>query len=382
MLDDQYKGCAIYEHCIKSGKGDIEGYVRGQITKVINDSEPETADDNKRIIKIKGGNLHIAVDETEAALIATGRPIYYRGGYLVEPIWRWEKTSEKNRQTLIATLMKLDLYRLGYMIAKHAVIYKSYNKKEQLWLPVDPPKDVREHLLNLGQWSFPTVKGIVNSPTMRPDGSLLTEQGYDSETQLWFKSTGDVELPPIPKRPTKAQATAALKVLKDLLVGFPFDNDVSETVALAATMTPVLRGAFDFTPIYLILAPEAGTGKTYLITVIAMIATGKTPMAVVGIEKKEEMEKRLSAAAFEAMPILSLNNLSFDLESDLLNQMVTEGIVGIRPFGKNDKLVSCDCRGMTVFANGNNIRVVGDMVRRTLTAHLELKQGVPGRTRI
>jgi hypothetical protein len=99
------------------------------------------------------------------------------------------------------------------------------------------------------------------------------------------------------------------------------------------------------------------------------------PMAL--SESKEEREKQLDAAAFEAKPILHLNNLSFDLESPNLNTMITEGYREIRPFGKNDKTVTCDCRGITVFANGNNIRIIGDLVRRTLTSRLDTKMERP-----
>jgi len=89
------------------------------------------------------------------------------------------------------------------------------------------------------------------------------------------------------------------------------------------------------------------------------------------------MERRLSAACFEALPIIHLNNLDFDLESGLLNQVITEPTVGLRQFGKNDQLIPCDCTGTTVYANGNNIRVVGDLVRRTLTCHLDAKMEQP-----
>jgi putative DNA primase/helicase len=63
--------------------------------------------------------------------------------------------------------------------------------------------------------------------------------------------------------------------------------------------------------------------------------------------------------------------LTFDLKSPLLAQMVTEGIVDIRPFGKNTETVLCDCRATTAFANGNNIMVVGELVRRTVTSRMD-----------
>jgi hypothetical protein len=321
-LDDSHKGHGIYQHCVENGG---EQYIKAQIEHALNDREPATAANKRKIIRIKGGERHIAVNLTEKALVATKRPIYVRGGWLVEPLWRWEKTAEENRDTLVTKLLPLNRPRLSYMTAKWAVDYQRYNEKQEQWKSIDPPKDVMEMLLALGHWGFDSIKGISNAPIMRRNGSLFIGPGYDPQTQLWYKPPADLELPPIPNKPTREQAEAALQLIRELLAGFPFTKDdegraISEAVAIAGLMTPVLRGAFDHTPAYLFLAPEAGTGKTYLVTVIAMIATGRLPMAIVGCEDKEEMEKRLSAAAFAGSPITHLNNLSFNLESDLLNQ--------------------------------------------------------------
>ena len=263
------------------------------------------------------------------------------------------------------------------MTGKRAAIFQKYNAKRNRWEMIDPPSDVIEQLLDLGHWPFDTIKGIINSPTMRPDGSLLTVPGYDKATQLWYKSSGDIELPTIPEQPTKEDALRALEQLTDLLAGFPFKDDISKAVAIAGLMTPVLRGAFEFAPLFLILAPEPGSGKSYLVQTNGTLATGRAPVPVPMSENKEELDKRLSAVAFGAKPILHLNNLDFDLESSLLNQMITEGIVDIRPFGKNDQTISCDCRGTTIFANGNNVRIIGDLVRRTLSCRLDAKSETP-----
>jgi hypothetical protein len=380
LLNEKFAGNAIYEHCIENGG---EDHVKRQIERKLNDSEPAASEGAKWPIRVKKGERHLAVARTEKALVAAHRvnpkvcPVYYRGGFLVEPIWRWQKTAEANHNALVTTFVKLNVSRLAYMTAKHAAIYQRYDGRTQKWELVDPPYDVLEQLLGLGHWSFPTVRGIINSPTMRPDGSLLTEAGYDPATQLWYKPAADITLPPIPEHPTEDDARRALAFIKDLLVGFPFLDELSLSVEIAGLMTPVLRGAFDFAPMFLILAPEPGTGKSYLVTVNAMIATGRQPSALVGCENKEEMEKRLSAACFEALPIIHLNNLDFDLESGLLNQVITEPVVGLRQFGKNDQLIPCDCTGTTIYANGNNIRVVGDLVRRTLTCHLDAKTEQP-----
>ena len=74
---------------------------------------------------------------------------------------------------------------------------------------------------------------------------------------------------------------------------FPFVDPVSRSVAIAGMITPVLRGAFGKAPLFFFVAPESGTGKSYLVTLISTIATGRPPAAVGASDDNEEMEKLL-----------------------------------------------------------------------------------------
>jgi len=91
----------------------------------------------------------------------------------------------------------------------------------------------------------------------------------------------------------------------------------------------------------------------------------------------KELEKELSAAAIQAKAILNINNLTFDLESALLSQMLSEGQIDIRPFGKNTENITANCRAMTTLVNGNNVKIVGELVRRALTCRLNTKMERP-----
>ncbi|MDF0521588.1 DNA-primase RepB domain-containing protein [Bradyrhizobium yuanmingense] len=386
-LDEAYRGKSIFEHISDEGG---RKYLEGQIEKAL--KEPVNAE-GKVVIKVTTSNLDEAWRQTERSLIrAKNCEVYVRGGSLVQPLWRFEKSADRNRDTLVASFVRYNVARLRDVVGHHAASFERFDQRSRSYKPVDPPRDVIEALLEAGHWSFPSVKGIVTSPTMRPDGSLLVKPGYDPATQLWYKSAGDISLPPMPERPTKADAKIALAKLTEMLEEFPFAGDkadkaanvdtdkapnVDKSVALAAILTTVLRGAFEVAPMFFISAPEAGTGKSYLVKVISTIATGREAVPLAGTRNTEEMEKRLSAAAFEALPILSLNNLDHDLDSGLLCQMLTEGKIKIRLFGRNDETRECDCRGTTVLANGNNIRIVGDLVRRTLTCRLDAKVEAP-----
>ena len=175
-----------------------------------------------------------------------------------------------------------------------------------------------------------------------------------------------IDLPPIPDRPTREDAEAALKKLDGLLGGFPFEDDTSRSAALAGLMTPVLRAAMDIAPFFLITAPEPRTGKTKLVYLCAVLATGRNPVATAGSEKPEEMEKRIETAALGGRPILHFNNLpnGMVLESAGLSQMLTEGEVVIRKLGVHEE-GTCDCRATTVLCQ----RQQRDRIRRPRAAH-------------
>ena len=177
-------------------------------------------------------------------------------------------------------------------------------------------------------------------------------------------------MPAIPEAPTKADAEAALKLMEDLLVGFPFVDDVGRAGALSAIITAVARGAFPVTPLHASRAPTAGSGKSFLWDIVAAIIIGH-PMPVISTGKDEiEMEKRLGAALMTGQPLISIDNISGELGGDALCQIIERPVVDIRVLGQS-KNMRIEARGTSVFATGNNFTLVGDICRRVITINLD-----------
>jgi putative DNA primase/helicase len=152
-------------------------------------------------------------------------------------------------------------------------------------------------------------------------------------------------------------------------------------VALAGMMTTALRGALQAAvPGFLINAPEARTGKTYLVNLIGLLATGHIPPSTAGAaeDRPDEIEKRIETAALSGRPIKHLNNLpnGMILDSARLSELITEGVVTIRKLGRHAE-GECDCRATTVFLNGNNVQVAGDLVPRILLCRLDARIETP-----
>src|SRR5262249_48776683 len=148
-------------------------------------------------------------------------------------------------------------------------------------------------LKRVGEHEFLPIVGVITTPTLRPDGTVLVEAGYDPAT--WLLLTDPPILPPIHDRPTFDDAYAALKDLDELLDEFPFVGAASRSVALSALITPIARGAFPVAPLHAARAPTAGSGKSYLFDVAAAIDQGERCPVIAAGRDEAETEKRLGA---------------------------------------------------------------------------------------
>src|SRR5262249_59701092 len=111
----------------------------------------------------------------------------------------------------------------------------------------------------------------LTTPTLRPDGSILSAAGYDPATRLILMVP-----PALPHMaPTRPNAEQALQMLDQLLNEFPFVDAASRAVALSGLITPIVRAAFPVAPMHVCNAHEAGSGKSYLFDIAATISTGQ-----------------------------------------------------------------------------------------------------------
>lgn len=312
------------------------------------------------IIEVRGGGLSDQATKGEKALIDAKLPIYQRSSTLVTPIVQKTEAS-KGRQTKIAVLHPVSKTRMRDHLCEVARWQKTDSDGELY--DTDPPVAVSDTILNrYGVWKFLSLAGVIMTPTLRPDGSILMDKGYDPATRLYLLDAP--EMPDIADEPTKDDAIAALKLLDDLLVDFPFVNAASRSVALSALITPILRGAFDVVPMHVISAPTPGTGKSYLLDTASAIAIGQPCPIIAAGRTEEETEKRLGAALLTGQSILSIDNLNGDLAGDALCQAIERPLFTMRILGES-RNVTIESRS-TLYANGNNIRLRGDITRRAV----------------
>jgi putative DNA primase/helicase len=333
-------------------------------------------------IKLIAGELHTAATEAENAIIGAGVSIYQRGKTLVRPI-RKEVPASRGRTTIAAGLGEQSSHGLIDALCEISKWIR-FDARANDWVRCNPSSQVANILLSReGRWAFPPVAGVITTPTLRPDGTILSEEGYDPATRLYHVADPTVRLHPAVHTPSRAAAECALKVLSGLLEEFPFvsmevdgaQRDVARSVALSALITPVVRGALTVAPLHAFRANTAGTGKSYLVDVASAISTGRPCPAISAAPEEAETEKRIAGLLLSGYPLVNIDNVNGELGGDLLCQAVERPLVRIRRLGGSD-IFEIESRA-TITATGNQLRVVGDMVRRTLICDLDAEQERP-----
>ena len=335
-----------------------------------NDVDPHAAG-TLPTITIVAGERHIAANQGVTALHAAGVAFYRRDRGLVRVCLIKAKNTD-GQIILVPGIMPITPAMLCRALGQSAH-WQKFNSKGKL-VKIDPPDKIVEQITGMvDEWPFPPLAGVITCPTLRSDGSLLAGEGYDLATGLVLFKT--IPIPPIPEFPTRADAEAAILCLTDLLVEFPFVSDASKSVALSLLMTPVLRGAFPVTPMHLINAPEAGTGKSYLADITSAITTGERCAVISVAPNPEETEKRLIGAALAGYPIIALDNVRELLQGDFLCQVTERPLLQLRRLGSSDQIRVANT--FTPLANGNNATVADDMVRRTISCTLDANMENP-----
>jgi putative DNA primase/helicase len=322
--------------------------------------------DRRPTIAVEAGEIPRMADEAEAAILAAKLPIYARGPQLVRPVME-EIEAAKGKKTWTARLVAVRTAGLIDNLSRVAR-WDKYDGRAKKRLSADPPGTVAAALLEReGDWKLKPIAGVTTTPTIREDGSLLLTAGYDPTTRMHLMKSLPIE--PIPARLTREIALKELGRLKDLLVEWPFIDDASRSAALSMLMTPVLRGAIPVAPLHVVRAPTPGTGKSYLASLASAIAVGQVCPVIAAGKTTEETEKRLGACMMAGQPIICIDNLNGELGGDSLNQAIEQRRPQVRVLGRSE-MVTIESRS-TIFATGNNVVVLNDVVRRTLVVTLD-----------
>jgi hypothetical protein len=325
------------------------------------------------IVTVGGGRLPTAIDEAERILLRQDRGLFQRGDFIVRPAPSAILVADNKKTTGI----RLVRVRTQHMIERFTefVDFQKYDGRSKKHISIDCPANIAAaYLERIGMWGLPILTGLINRPTLRPDGSILDRPGYDESTGIFYDPR-NLKFPEIPLKPTRDDAMAALNLLTALIKEFPFIDKASKSVALSGFLTTLIRLSIPHAPLHGFSAPIAGSGKSKLVDAASMIGNGHRAPVVAPGSSIEEMEKQLGAMLLAGDGLINFDNCERALGGSLLCQCMTQPIVKPRILGKSENPDVPS--NATFFATGQNLILLGDMIRRALRSTLDPKTDRP-----
>jgi len=313
----------------------------------------------KPTIRVMAGEMNRVVDAAERELAQSGRH-YQRGGLIVTVV-----TDPGTRETRVQDVSPLALVRALAGVAT----WERFDGRSEDWVRADPPARHAAVLFDSTSYPhLPVLNGLARQPYLRPDGSLMTAARYDPATGMF--GVFDAREFSIPDKPTRAQAEAALALLKDLLVEFSFGSESDLAAALVAMLAAAVRPSLAHVPMFHVRAHMLGSGKSYLCELITAFATPQRGTPTTFPADDEECRKLLLAELLRAPAVVEFDNLTGDLVAHkslctvLTSEFMSGRILGV------SKTATVNTRALFL-SSGNNVGPVQDMTRRCITIRLD-----------
>jgi hypothetical protein len=134
----------------------------------------------RRSIHVTAGLLHQVADEGLAVMASAGVSFYQRDKKLVRVCLIKAKNCD-GEYIFVPGVVPVSSAIIRRSLGQSARWEKSNAKGEVI--QIDPPRDVVDQIAGMvGEWPFPPLSGIIATPTLRADGSLLDRRGYDPQT--------------------------------------------------------------------------------------------------------------------------------------------------------------------------------------------------------
>lgn len=278
--------------------------------------------DERPVINIEGGKLPEIVDAAEDALLASSAEIYQSGGRLVaighaDPGKRKQAISRPEGAPRLVPATAVHIREVLTAVA----IWHRYDARAMAWRNVDCPMNVAAALVERGRWNLRELVAYVEAPTVREDGTPITAPGYDDATGLYLLPGA----PPITvsDKPTLDDAKRAAADLLTCVDSWPYVENSDHAAAVAALMGLLYARSIDAVPMACVTAPAPGSGKSLLVDVGAIVATGRRAAVVSLGRDPAEAGKRLAAGLLTGDSPLSADNVETALGDELLCQAIT-----------------------------------------------------------
>jgi len=180
----------------------------------------------------------------------------------------------------------------------------------------------------------------------------------------------------VPDNPTPDDVKAAVDLVNEPFLDFPFTDDASRAHIIAALLTAVLRPSLPgLVPITLIDKPAPGTGASLIARVISVITLGTTSAIITAPRGEEGWQKLVTSIVRDGSTLVNVDNIESKLQSAALAAIVTATDWRDRILGLSETGTWQNCT--TWIVNGNNITLGGDLPRRVIWCRLDAQSERP-----
>ena len=214
-----------------------------------------------------------------------------------------------------------------------------------------------------------TLHGVTHTLTIRSDGTILDQPGYDDASGLLYLPDDSVRWPTIPDNPTPDDLADAWELILEPLAEFPWCSAHDKATWIGLAFTPALRPLLP--PPYqmgVITATNSGSGKTLLAKMLTILQGGVTRGEMP--REKDEFRKAITATLVgTTAPIVVFDNLRGVVRNAELEALLTSDTWTDRWLGANTQVTAANNR--LWIATGNNCQFGGDLGRRIVVASLD-----------
>ena len=368
-------------HCLLEGAafGKWKQHVVKAFGKTAKEQFKEAAEERAESQRKKDTRPAIVITPNEGSVVAKATAalvtnqesagVFARGGQLVRVLCDADAAALARLIRREPGAPRIEVLPVPWVEVLLANVARWLIPREDKWTHAFPPNFAVRAIATAGRWDgMRNLAGVVQTPVLRADGTVLVQPGFDEKTGLMYLPADAI--PPIPANPSIDDARRALAMLLDVVADFPFELDVHKAVWLVALLTPFARWAFDGpVPLFLIEATTRGTGKTLLAHVIGIITTGRMLACMTLPEDEDERRKRITALALAGDRIILVDNVDGVLGGAALNAALTSTTWMDRILGASKTTGALPLYAIWV-VTGNNASLGTDTVRRTMPIRL------------
>jgi hypothetical protein len=239
-----------------------------------------------------------------------------------------------------------------------------------------PPEWCVKGIAGRGYWpdEIRQLAAVAEAPFLRPNGTICGDAGYDRATRTLYRP--NAQFPKVPAKPSKDEARAALDRVAELVRDFPFASPAHQAAWLAGALSPFARPAHTGSvPFFLVDSNIKGSGKSMLIDAISVIFTGRPMARTSPATHDEEERKRITAILIGGAPLVLIDNIKGAFGSAAMDGVLTSEIWNDRILGKSEGR-AIPARAIW-YGTGNNVQLLGDIVRRTCHVRLQSRHERP-----